>query len=272
MEKLKEVEKHEGHGFSQFELTQSLLQNLNKLKLTATENIILLELSLFYNPKHADIFPKQKTIALKANCSERSVIRAVQSFIKGGLIMVECKYTNRYKFTQKLLNLCGLVKDFKQGALCEYPTCNEIKKFRQVDDNLSYSACQNVIKEGDNLSHHEQNIEQKKKTKVVALKQSNSRELKHVEKDVISDDEVLRIYAEKHAKSNIQGYINALKIKGVAADIIRQYRELEGVQKYWDSQAAKTSELVREYENMKKQSDPMPESFKNLKKVLMACR
>lgn len=249
MKNVKEVEKHEGHGFSQFELTQSLLQNLNKLKLTATENIILLELSLYYNPKHADIFPKQKTIALKANCSERSVIRAVQSFIKAGLIMVECKYTNRYKFTQKLLNLCGLVKDFKQG------------------DNLSYSGCQNVIKEGDNLSHHEQSIEQKKNNKIVALKQSNSRELKHVEKDVISDEEVLRIYAEKHAKSNIQGYINALKIKGVAADIIRQYREKEGVQKYWDSQAAHTSELIKEMREQK--CDPMPESFRNLKQKLV---
>lgn len=243
MKNLKEVEKQEGHGFSQFELTQSLLQNLNKLKLTATENIILLELSLFYNPKHADIFPKQKTIALKANCSERSVIRAVQSFIKAGLIMVECKYTNRYKFTQKLLNLCGLVKDFKQ------------------DDNLSYSGCQNVIKEGDNLSRHEQNIEQKKKTKVVVLKNSEKSE-------TISDEEVLRIYAEKHAKSNIQGYINALKIKGVAAGIIRQYREKERVQDYWNRQAALTSELVREYNTFK--GDPMPQYFKDLKKTLFS--
>lgn len=248
MENVKKAEKHEEHGFSQFELTQSLLQNLNKLKLTPTENIILLELSLFYNPKHADIFPKQKTIALKANCSERSVIRAVQSFIKAGLIMVECKYTNRYKFTQKLLNLCGLDEDFEQG------------------DNLSDTNCQNVIKEGDNLSHHEQSIEQKKKTKVVALKQSNSRELKPADKNIISDEEVLRIYAEKHAKSNIQGYINSLKIKGVAADIIRQYREKEGVSKYWEQQAASTSELIREYASMK--SEPPTESFKALRQTL----
>lgn len=236
------AKKHEEHGFSQFELTQGLLQNLNKLKLTATENIILLELSLFYNPKHADIFPKQKTIALKANCSERSVIRAIQSFIKAGLIMVECKHTNRYKFTQKLLNLCGLVKDFKQG------------------DNLSYSECQNVIKVGDNLSHHEQTIEQKNKTKVVVLKNSEKSE-------TISDEEILRQYAEKHAKSNIQGYVNALKIKGGAADIIRQYREKEGVSKYWERQAAQTSELIKEYTSFK--GDPMPESFKALKAKLM---
>ena len=236
------AKKHEEHGFSQFELTQSILQNLNKLKLTATENIILLELSLFYNPKHADIFPKQKTIALKANCSERSVIRAIQSFIKAGLIFVECKHTNRYKFSSKLLNLCGLVKDFKQG------------------DNLSYSGCQNVIKEGDNLSPHEQTIEHKKKTKVVSINQSKE--------ELTSDDEILRMYAEKYAKSNIQGYINALKIKGVAADIIRQYREKEGVSKYWERQAAQTSELVREYASFK--GDPMPESFKALKQRLMS--
>ena len=162
--------------------------------------------------------------------------------------MVECKYTNRYKFTQKLLNLCGLDEDFKQG------------------DNLSYSGCQNVISKRDNLSHHEQTNEQKKKTKVVELKQSNSWELKPADKNIISDEEVLRIYAEKHAKSNIQGYINALKIKGVAADIIRQYREKEGVQKYWDNQAALTSELIRERQNFK--GDPMPECFKNLGKKL----
>jgi hypothetical protein len=234
------AKKHEGCGFSQFELTQSLLQNLNKLKLTATENIILLELSLYYNPKHADIFPKQKTIALKSNCSERSVIRAVQSFIKAGLIMVECKYTNRYKFTQKLLNLCGLDKDFKQG------------------DNLSYSECQNVITQGDNLSHHEQTIRTKEKNKVVALNKDTE--------NTISDEEVLRIYAEKHAKSNIQGYINALKIKGVAADIIRQYREKEGVSKYWENQAAQTSELIKQMREQK--GDPMPESFKQLRETL----
>ena len=156
--------------------------------------------------------------------------------------MVECKYTNRYKFTQKLLNLCGLDKDFKQG------------------DNLSYSGCQNVIKEGDNLSHHEQTIEQKKKTKVVVLKNSEKSE-------TISDEEILRQYAEKHAKSNIQGYINALKIKGVAADIIRQYREKEGVSKYWERQAAKTSELCKEMREQK--GDPMPESFKQLKQTLI---
>ena len=43
------------------------------------------------------MFPKQKTIAAKIGVSERSVTRAVQELFKAGLILVECKHTNRYK-------------------------------------------------------------------------------------------------------------------------------------------------------------------------------
>lgn len=44
----------------------------------------------------ADVFPKQKTIALKLGISERSVMRTVQELFKAGLILIECKHTNRY--------------------------------------------------------------------------------------------------------------------------------------------------------------------------------
>jgi hypothetical protein len=81
-----------------------------------------------------------------------------------------------------------------------------------------------------------------------------------------TDAQILNEYAEKNGATNIQAYVNALRIKGVAADIIRQYLEKEGVQKYWDNQAALTSELIRERQNFK--GDPMPECFKNLGKKL----
>jgi hypothetical protein len=61
-----------------------------------------------------------------------------------------------------------------------------------------------------------------------------------------------------------------LKIKGVAADIICQYREKEGVSKYWEHQAAQTSELIKQMREQK--GDPMPESFRALKaKLKTAC-
>ena len=54
-------------------------------------------LTTCYNPEKAEVFPKQKTIAAKIGVSERSVVRAVQELFKVGLILIECKHTNRYK-------------------------------------------------------------------------------------------------------------------------------------------------------------------------------
>ena len=91
-----------GHGFTQFELVNYLLQNLNKWDLTPTEQLVLLQLASCYNPKNKFVFPKQKNIAQKINVTERSVVRAIQKLVKEGLILIEYKVSNRYAFTQKL--------------------------------------------------------------------------------------------------------------------------------------------------------------------------
>lgn len=90
-------------GFTQFELTQKLLQHLNNFKLTPTAKLVLMYLSSCYNPKHGEMFPKQRTIADKIGVSEASVIRAISELHKEGLILSERKYTNRYVFTSKFL-------------------------------------------------------------------------------------------------------------------------------------------------------------------------
>lgn len=91
------------HAFTQFELTQKLLQNLNNFDLTPTAKLVLMYLSSCYNPKHGEMFPKQRTIADKIGVSEASVIRAISELHKEGLILSERKYTNRYIFTSKFL-------------------------------------------------------------------------------------------------------------------------------------------------------------------------
>lgn len=113
MEKLKEVEKHEGHGFSSFELTKHLLNNLQQFKITQTAKLVLLYLADCYNPKKADMFPKQKTIAEKLGVSEISVTRAISELHKEGLIISERKYTNRYNFTSRILPERAIVKQNK---------------------------------------------------------------------------------------------------------------------------------------------------------------
>ena len=237
MENVKKVEKHEENEFSSFELTKHLLNNLQQFKITQTAKLVLLYLADCYNPKKADMFPKQKTIAEKLGVSEISVTRAISELHKEGLIISERKYTNRYNFTSRILPERAIVK---QNKLIEKKYQNDNKEPIKM------------------IAHDKEQIKRtnKEQTNVVVLQKT--------------DTQILAEYAKEHGASNIQGYINSLKIKGVAADIIRQYREKEGVQKYWDKLAAKTSELVREYANLK--GDPMPESFKNLKKVLMGCR
>lgn len=101
-------------GISQFELTQKLLQNLNNFKLTPTAKLVLMYLSSCYNPKHAEMFPKQRTIADKIGVSEASVIRAVSELHKEGLIFSERKYTNRYVFTSKFLTSLGILNNKMQ--------------------------------------------------------------------------------------------------------------------------------------------------------------
>lgn len=130
------VKKHARHGLSQFELSKKVLNNLKQWKLTPTAKLVLLFLADCYNPKKADMFPKQKTIAEKLDVSERSVIRAIQELVKEGLIIIECKISNKYKFTSKIV-----------------PECPE---------NLSDDKRQNVSKENDKMSAT--CIEQKRET------------------------------------------------------------------------------------------------------------
>lgn len=128
------------YRFTQFELTKGLINNLQQFSISPVSKLVLLYLSGCYNPKKADVFPKQKTIATKLGISERSVIRAIQELVKEGLILVETKATNRYKFTSKIAS--------------EYP------------DKMLDNVCQKVRSVGDNLSpsYIEQKKEQKKNT------------------------------------------------------------------------------------------------------------
>lgn len=124
------AKKQTTHAFSQFTLTNKLLQNLYKYKLTPTAKLVLLELSTCYNPKHGDMFPKQKTLANRIGVSERSVVRAVSELVKEGLVLIECKCTNHYKFSSRITSECA--------------------------ENLSEDLRQNDIQSQDNLSDHEE--------------------------------------------------------------------------------------------------------------------
>ena len=103
------VKKHARHGFSQFELSKRVLNNLYKYDLKPIAKLVLLYLCDCYNPEHGKMFPKQSTIAKKLGVSEVSVTRAIQELHKEGLIISERKYMNSYRLGQKIV--CELAEN-----------------------------------------------------------------------------------------------------------------------------------------------------------------
>lgn len=206
------VKKHAQHGFSQFTLTQNLLNNLSQFKLTPTAKLVLLELSSFYNPNKADMFPKQKTLAKKIGISERSVVRAVQELLNEGLIIVECKYTNRYKFTSRIVS--------------------------QRPENMSEDLGQNDIKEADKLAEHEPTIEPIKEP------------LEGGENVYKGDDLILYEYAKKKAKYNVYSFVKAIKERGGDKKIISDYKKQEKVTQMALRNVQETQELIKNYNEM----------------------
>lgn len=174
---------------SQFELTTEIVTKLNTYQITPTAKLVLLYLTTCYNPKHADVFPKQKTIADKLGISERSVIRAVQELHQEGLVLIECKYSNRYKFTSKIV----------------------------CPDKMADDLGQNDTLKRDNLSHHE--IEQ--------IKEHRKKPVINTGGNVYSEEDIiLREYAIKHKAKNVDAYINTLKKTGSAKNIIKEKRKI----------------------------------------------
>ena len=193
MKNLQQAETHATHGFSQFKLTDRLLKNLNKYELSPTGKLVLLYLSSCYNPKKADVFPKQKTIANKLGISERSVVRAIQELVKDGLIFVESKYTNHYVFSSKIV---------------QKPSQNE--KFFEPE-NLSDDLSQNGTSKRDKLSHHEHEPKKEQEKQPLSME----------------DYKILKQYAIKRGAKNIQAYINALIKLGSAESIIKEYKQIQ---------------------------------------------
>lgn len=177
-------------GITQFELVNYLLRNLYKWDLKPIEQLVLLQLAYHYNPKNKFMFPKQKTIAHKINVSERSVIRAIQSLVKVGLILVECNLSNKYAFASKLTaELSENEKIFEPDIVS-----SDNDKISSTTDKMSYPL-----------------IEQTKEP----INEPTS----------VDDYKILKDYAVKHNAKNINAYINSLKKSGSDKQIIKDYKQ-----------------------------------------------
>lgn len=214
---------------SQFELTTEIITKLNTYQITPTAKLVLLYLTTCYNPEHSEVFPKQKTIADKLGISERSVTRAIQELFKEGLILIECKYTNRYKFTSRIVS--------------------------ERSENLS-----DDIRQKDGLKTDKLSSLYKEQKRVTKKEQTENKSGGNV---YSRDDEILRDYAIKHGARNIGAYINTLKQTKSAEKIINEYKRKNQRSPY---SVEKTLDLLRSYEEMKKDCVTAKEAGFSIKK------
>lgn len=186
------------HGFTQFDLSKNVLNNLSQFNLKPTTKLVLLYLCDCYNPKHGEMFPKQSTISMKLGISEVSVIRAIQELHREGLIISERKYTNRYKFTPRIV--------FRQP----------IKK---MDDNIQKDSLKPIKK----IAHDK---EQKRET-------NNQQSYEGLGGNVYSVEEycALKNYAVQKRAHNINAYIAKMRQNGSDKKIIEEVRKKNFVAK-----------------------------------------
>lgn len=231
MKNLQTAKNHVGHGFSQFRLTNYLLNNLSQFNLSPIAKLVLLELSACYNPKKADMFPKQKTLAKKIGVSERSIVRAIQELVKEGLVLVESKYSNHYIFTSKISQ--------------KLPQND--KNF--YSENMSEDLRRNNIQNRDNLSPHKPIIEPIKKP----LK--------------VEDYKILKNYAIQKGAKNLQAYINALIKSGSAEKIIANFKKSKANQEAMLEYARLNQENL-EYARLNAVKSLPQDYFENIRKQI----
>lgn len=203
---MKTLKKHAGHAFTGFELSKKTLNNLSQFNLKPIAKLVLLYLCDCYNPQHGEMFPKQSTIAVKLGVSEISIVRAIQELHKEGLIISERKYTNRYKFTSKIVSEEGIIEE-KEMIVETYQNEKETIKM---------------------ITHDHKQIKETNKT-------TNVDEFK-----------ILKEYAQRFGAKNIPAYINGLRKRGAVEKIIADYKELQASEKWHKKRTEETFKNIRE--------------------------
>ncbi|MCM1003595.1 MAG: helix-turn-helix domain-containing protein [Candidatus Gastranaerophilales bacterium] len=211
------AKKHAQHGFTQFDLSKKVLNNLSQYNLKPTAKLVLLYLCDCYNPKHGEMFPKQSTIANKLGISEVSVIRAIQELHKEGLLISERKYTNKYKFTSRIAQ--------------EQPK-------KTIDDNNQKDSSESIKK-----------IAPIKKQKKETKKEQTYQGLGG---NVYSTEEyrVLKDYVVQMGGRDINAYIARMRQNGTDKSVLKKHRQQVFITKRAETNIIETQQLIAEQQKL----------------------
>lgn len=261
MEVAEKAKTHVEHAFSQFELSKNVLHNLKHFDLTPTGKLVLLVLVDCYNPENnAVVFPSMEFIADMAGIGLTATKQAIKDLILTGCIIKSKRGKIRGNYNKYLLT-----KKIRSGASERV----EIKDLNKSDNEKSQISKNDCLKSSEidcfkksdsDRFHEEQKIEQKNNN-VVDIKNFSESEKK-------TDAQILAQYAKEHGATNVQGYVNSLKLRGAADRIISLYREQERIKRSHEITIRKGKEQVAEYERFKREAEPPSQSWKELGEIL----
>lgn len=182
---LKPQQKFKINGFN---LAQKIYMSgiAAKFDLNPTQILVLIGLSSHYNPQKSVVFPSQEFLAKNLNISERSVIRAISELVKKRIIVKSKQGNNNlYAFTPIFFEALG----------------------------LSHAECQNVISDGDKMSHKQYNNKyknnnfdfQKNWNKTTSENVSNINDYQKVKNNIEQEKRINQTKEYLNEQKNIKG-------------------------------------------------------------------
>jgi len=226
---------------TQFKLSKITLQSLSKFNISPTAKLVLLYLIDCYNPAKQYMFPKQETIADKLGISASSVRRGIKELSKANIIIIELKFSNRYKLTPSFFNLINMTSDSVQ---IEPPPCQNDMNHVRTEKELNKKTEKPFIFK---------NLLELSKTNTIAYHQEILT-LSEGEKEHLCKIKLNRTALTSFQKENLDKFIMLNEFEINKINMLEPYFKQENIDIYYNQRMKKIREFQEEPETIKELS------------------
>jgi len=238
---------------TQFKLSKITLQSLSKFNISPTGKLVLLYLIDCYNPAKQYMFPKQETIADKLGISASSVRRGIKELSKAGLLVIELKFSNRYRLTSNFFEVINLTPDSVQ---IEQPPCQK---------DMNHVITEKELNKKTEKPFIFKNLLELSKTDTIAYHQA-------VTKLLVSDKEHLlkiklgRMALTDFQKVNLDKFIMLNEYEINKINNLEPYFKQENIDIYYNARMKKIREFQEEPQ--KEIAEPLKNERESVLKML----
>jgi len=215
---------------TQFKLSKITLQSLSKFNISPTAKLVLLYLIDCYNPAKSYIFPKQETIADKLGISASSVRRGIKELSKAGLIVIELKFSNRYRLTSSFFEVINMTPDSIQ---IEPPTCQK---------DMNHVITEKELNKKTEKTFIFKNLLELAKTNTVAYYE-HILNLSDQDKEHLCKIKLSRMSLTDFQKVNLDKFIMLSDSEIIAINNKEPYHRQENIDIYYNSRMKKIKEF-----------------------------